>query len=558
VKVWRHYLLVVVFLGTSVGLGMRVVYLSVTDSKFLQQQGDARSIRTEVMPAFRGVVYDRNGEPLAVSTPVTSIWTDPSFVTLDIESVERLAKILDLDPLALQMDLRANPNREFLYLKRRATWDMSEKVRALGLDGIYFQREYRRYYPASDTTAHVVGMTNIDDQGLEGVELAFNEQLRGKYGRKVVLKDRRGDIIKDLEYLEAPRFGKDVELSIDLRLQFLAHRELQAAIARHGAASGSVVMADARTGEILAMVNEPSYNPNDLAGSSAEGLRNRAITDTYEPGSTMKPFTVLAALASGRWQQGSLIPTSPGYFRVGSLLVQDPLNRGTITLLQALQKSSQVAIAKVALDLEQRAVFDVLSRVGMGQYIGIGLPGEALGTLTDEGLRNPVVRTTLAYGYGLALSPLHLTQGYLTLASGGLNLPLTIVHRDEPPHVERVIEESLAREVVRMMESVTAPEGTAPGARVPGYRVAGKTGTSRKVGAEGYDDKRHVALFAGMAPASDPRFVMIVVVNEPKGVQVGGGAVAGPVFGQIAARALRLLGVRPDAELTVAARSNTP
>jgi cell division protein FtsI (penicillin-binding protein 3) len=558
VKVWRHYLLVVAFLGTCLGLGSRVVYLSVTDSKFLQKQGDARSIRTETMPAFRGVVYDRNGEPLAVSTPVTSIWTDPSFVTLDIESVERLARILELDPLALQMDLRANPNREFLYLKRRATWDMSEKVRALKLDGVYFQREYRRYYPASDTTAHVVGMTNIDDQGLEGVELAFNEQLRGEYGRKVVLKDRRGEIIKDLEYLEAPRFGKDVALSIDLRLQFLAHRELRAAIARHGAASGSVVMADARTGEILAMVNEPSYNPNDLSSSSAEGLRNRAITDTYEPGSTMKPFTVLAALASGRWHQDSLIPTSPGYFRVGSLLVQDPLNRGTITLLQALQKSSQVAIAKVALDLEQRAVFDVLSRVGMGQYIGIGLPGEALGTLTDEGLRNPVVRTTLAYGYGLALSPLHLAQGYLTLASGGLHLPLTIVHRDEPPHAERVIEESLAREVVGMLESVTAPEGTAPGARVPGYRIAGKTGTSRKVGAGGYDDKRHVALFAGMAPATDPRFVMIVVVNEPKGEQVGGGAVAGPVFGQIAARALRLLGVRPDAELTVAARSNIP
>jgi cell division protein FtsI (penicillin-binding protein 3) len=244
---------------------------------------------------------------------------------------------------------------------------------------------------------------------------------------------------------------------------------------------------------------------------------------------------------------------------VNSLLVRDPLNRGTITLLQALQKSSQVAIAKVALDLDQRAVYDVMSRVGLGEYIGIGLPGESIGTLTDAGLKNPVVRTTLAYGYGLALSPLHLTQGYLTLASGGLRMPLTIVRQTEPPRTERVIEESLAREVVTMMESVTAREGTAPGARVPGYRVAGKTGTSRKVGAEGgYDEKRHVALFAGMAPATDPRFVMVVVVNEPKGEQVGGGSVSGPVFGQIAAGALRLLGVRPDAELTIAARSEAP
>jgi len=266
-RIWRHYLLVVVFLGTCAGLAVRVVYLNVADSEFLQEQGDARSIRTESMPAFRGVVYDRNGEPLAVSTPVMSIWTDPSFVTLDIGTVEKLAEILEIDPVGLQMELRTDPDREFLYVKRRASWDQYEQVRALKLDGVYFQREYRRYYPASDTTAHVVGITNIDDQGLEGVELAFNEQLRGQYGSKVVLKDRRGEIVKDLEYLEAPRFGKDLELSIDLRLQFLAHRELRAAITAHQASSGTVVMADARTGEILAMVNEPSYNPNDQTGA---------------------------------------------------------------------------------------------------------------------------------------------------------------------------------------------------------------------------------------------------------------------------------------------------
>jgi cell division protein FtsI (penicillin-binding protein 3) len=550
-KVWRHYLLVVVFLGFCAALVARVGYLNVANSEFLQEQGDARTIRTVSMPAFRGVIYDRNGEPLAVSTPVMSIWADPSLKRLDIQGVDRLAGILGIDPVGLQMDLAANPNREFLYIKRRANWNEYQQVLEAKIPGVHFQREYRRYYPASDTAAQVVGITNIDDQGLEGVELAFNEQLRGQYGSKVVLKDRRGEIVKDLEYLEAPRFGKDLELSIDLRLQVLAHRELRSAIERHQAASGSVVMADAHTGEILAMVNEPSYNPNDPADATRVGLRNQAITDTYEPGSTMKPFTVLAALASGRWHADTQIPTSPGTFRVGRLLVRDPVNRGTITLLQALQKSSQVAIAKVALDLDERAVFEVMSRVGLGEYIGIGLPGESLGTLTDKGLRNPVIRTTLAYGYGLALSPLHLTQGYLTLASGGLRMPLTILRQNAPPRSERVIEESLAREVVTMMESVTAPEGTAPGARVSGYRVAGKTGTSRKVGVGGYDDKRHVALFAGMAPATDPRFVMVVVVNEPKGEAVGGGSVSGPVFGRIAAGALRLLGVRPDAEPVV-------
>ncbi|MGA1371353.1 MAG: peptidoglycan D,D-transpeptidase FtsI family protein [Pseudomonadales bacterium] len=546
--VWRHYLLVIVFLGLSMALAARVSYLGVADSEFLRQQGDARSIRTETMPAFRGVVYDRNGEPLAVSTPVMSVYTDPSDGELDIDAVERVAAVLEIDPLALQMTLRENRERQFVYLKRRTTWNQYQAARALRLPDVHFQREYRRYYPASDTTAHVVGITDVDNKGLEGAELAFDDRLTGHNGSKVVLKDRRGGIVKDLEYLRAPVFGKDVWLSLDLRLQFLAHRELRAAIAEHGAASGSVVMADARTGEILAMVNEPSYNPNDPSSALMSGLRNQAITDRYEPGSTMKPFTVLAALASGRWHADTQIPTSPGTFRVGRLLVRDPVNRGTITLLQALQKSSQVAIAKVALDLDQRAVFDVLSRVGMGQYIGVGLPGEAIGTLTDRGLRNPVVRTTLAYGYGLAITPLHLTQGYLTLATGGVRMPLTIVRQDAPPAGERVIEESLAREVVMMMESVTAPEGTAPGARVPGYRISGKTGTSRKVGAGGYDDKRHVALFAGIAPATDPRFVMVVVVNEPKGDQVGGGAVSGPIFGRIAAGALRLLGVRPDAE----------
>jgi cell division protein FtsI (penicillin-binding protein 3) len=551
VKAWRHYVVIVLFLGACTGVAARVVYLNVTDRAFLQEQGNARSVRYETLPAYRGVIYDRNGEALAVSTPVAAIWTDPSFVRLAPESLERIAAILQLDPKTLAADLSANSHREFFYLRRRVPWGIAEEVRALRLDGIYIQREYRRYYPAAETAAHVVGMTNIDDLGLEGIELSYDEYLRGRPGRKMVLKDRRGETIKDLGSYEAPRYGADVTLSLDLRLQFIAYRELKAAVAGNRAMSGSLVMLDVRTGEILALVNEPSYNPNDLASAVRDGMRNRAVTDTYEPGSTIKPFTVLAALESKRWRPDTAIDTAPGYVRVGNKLVQDPINRGTITLHQALQKSSQVGIAKVALDLPPTAVFDVLTRSGVGEFIGTGLPGEAAGRLTNQGLNNPVVRATLAYGYGLAVSPLQLAQGYLTLARHGVRAPVSILKRENQPGGEPVFDAAMTAAVLEMMEAVTDDAGTAPRARARGYRVAGKTGTSRKVGADGYDDERHVALFAGVAPLSNPRFVMVVVINEPGGVAIGGGQVAAPVFGQVAARALRLLGVRPDGEVAI-------
>ena len=545
-KLWRHYTVVVLFLGACSGLAARVTYLHVTERAFLQEQGDARSLRLESMPAYRGVVYDRHGEPLAVSTPVMAVWTDPSLVRLNDEAIGALAGVLGLDRHQLARDLEAGGGREFFYLKRRVPWEVAERARRLHLDGIYFQREYRRYYPAADTSAHVVGMTNIDDLGLEGIELSFEPHLRGSHGSKRVLKDRRGETIKDLEFIEAPRFGSDLYLSLDLRLQFLAFRELKAAVLAHRAVSGSLVMLDARSGEILALVNSPSYNPNELSQADGGGMRNRAVTDSYEPGSTIKPFTVLAALETGRYQADTAIETAPGYFRVGNKLVQDPVNRGTITLTQALQKSSQVGIAKVALDLSPRAVLDVLNRAGIGGFIGTGLPGENAGSLSDRGLDNPVVSTTLAYGYGLAASPLQLARGYLSLATGGVNLPLSILRQDEVPHGDRVFDARLCRQVLEMLETVTDDAGTAPLARVPGYRVAGKTGTSRKVGARGYDDERHVALFAGIAPVTDPRLVMVVVINEPGGEAKGGGTVAAPVFGRVAARALRLLGVKPD------------
>lgn len=545
-KRWRHYTVLGLFVMGCGALVGRLVFLNVTEREFLQEQGDARSIRGEQMPAYRGLVYDRHGEPLAVSTPVVAVATDPSRNTLSREDLRALAALLDLDAKVMGSNLRDNAQREFVYLKRRVSWDVAREVRELNLDSVFFQAEYRRYYPAAETTSHVVGMTGIDDAGLEGIELSFEDSLRGEHGRKVVLKDRRGDTIKDLEYLAAPKFGSDLNLSLDLRLQFLAYRELKAAVASHRATSGSLVMLDARSGEILALVNQPSYNPNDLSAADVAAMRNRAVTDTYEPGSTVKPFTVLAALESRQYRPDTMIQTAPGFFRVGGKLIEDPVNRGTITLRDVLKKSSQVGIAKVALALEERAVYDVLVRAGASDYLGTGLPGEAPAALNDFGLDNPVMRATLAYGYGLAMTPLQLSQVYLTLATGGVRLPVSILRQSEPAAGERVFDRRMTRQVLEMMEAVTEDTGTAPKARVSGFRVAGKTGTARKVGTAGYDDERHVALFAGVAPVSDPRIVMVVVVNEPRGEARGGGGVAAPVFSRVAARSLRLLGVKPD------------
>ncbi len=548
---WRHYSVVGLFVAAVLALCGRVTYLSVTERDFLQHQGDMRSVRTETIPAMRGMIYDRQGEPLAVSTPVFAVWTDPSKADFTAAQLNRIGRQINVPGSTLAQRLTQARHKEFVYLKRRASWQMAQNLKQLELDHIYLQPEYRRYYPAAETTAHLVGVTNIDDQGIEGSEKAFETALHGAPGGKTVLKDRRGNTIRDLDYLGAPVYGQDLILSIDLRLQFIAYRELKSAVSSHDAKSGSVVMLDARTGEVLALVNQPSYNPNDVLRHMS-GMRNRAITDIYEPGSTIKPFTALAALESGEFEMDSPIDTAPGYFKVGRKLIQDPLNRKTISLAQAIQKSSQVAIAKVALELEERAVFDVLQRAGLGDYVGTGLPGEAVGFFDDSQLRYPVVRTSLSYGYGLSLSPLQLAQAYLSLGSLGRRLPVTLQKVTVPVQGERVFAADHAAQVLAMMELVTQPEGTGPGAAVSGYRVAGKTGTARVVGPQGYDDERHVAWFAGVAPVSEPRIVMVVVINEPKAGLIGGGTVSAPVFGRVAQRSLRLLGVKPDGQNYIA------
>ncbi len=542
---WRHYSVVVLFISAGLILSGRVVWLAVTEKDFLQQQGDARSVREETIPALRGVIHDRHGEPLAVSTPVFAAWTDPSKARFAAHDIARLAEVLDLPPADLAS--RTVPStREFVYLKRRIDWQTAQRVKQLKMDHIYLQPEYRRYYPAGEVAAHLVGVTDVDDKGIEGSEKAYDTRLKGTAGGKVVLKDLLGNTVRDLEYRSAPVYGQDLTLSIDLRLQFVAYRELKSAVSSHGAQSGSLIMADVGTGEILALVNQPSYNPNDIR-NHLSGMRNRAITDPCEPGSTVKPFTALAAMESGRYRADTQIDTDPGYFRVGRKLIQDPVNRGTLSLAGAVQKSSQVAFAKVALDLPERAVFDVLQRAGAADVPGLGLPGEATGFMDDSQLRYPIVRTSLAYGYGLSVTPMQLAQGYLTLGNMGRKVPLSIVKSNAIPSGERVFDARLVGEVLNMMELVTHEGGTAPGAAVAGYRVAGKTGTARIVGPDGYDDERHVAWFAGLVPVSDPRLVMVVLVNEPTAGLSGGGAVAAPIFNRVAERSMRLLGVAPDA-----------
>ncbi|MEM7081032.1 MAG: penicillin-binding transpeptidase domain-containing protein, partial [Pseudomonadota bacterium] len=437
---WRHYILVGLFLAMIGALCVRVVYLGVTQKNFLQQQGDARSVRREVMPAMRGAIVDRNGEPLAVSTPVFSVWIDPSRAEVSATTLHKVARLLGLQGDTLARRLADNQRREHLVLARRVRWDVAERLRALKIKHLYLDNEYRRYYPAAETTAHVVGVTDIKDQGAEGVEYALNDRLSGKHGAKIVLKDQLGQTIRDLEYIAAPVYGQEVKLTLDQRLQYVAYSELKSAVQSHKAKSGSLVMVDARNGDILALVNQPSYNPNDIPEKML-GMRNRAVTDPYEPGSTIKPFTALAALESGHFKADTLIDTHPGFFHVGKKLIEDPVNRKVISLSQAIQKSSQVAIAKVAMDLPEDAVFDVLSRAGLGDYLGSGLPGEVMGYFASDQLRYPVVQATFSYGYGLSVTPVQLAQAYAVLGAGGLQRPVTLLKLQQPPIPRRIIAE---------------------------------------------------------------------------------------------------------------------
>ena len=528
-------------------LAARSAQLQLVDREFLQGQANARHLRVVQVPAHRGMITDRNGEPLAISTPVQSVWVNPGELVASRNELSQLARLLGLDADSVRRLLGQRQGREFVYLRRHLSPDRAQQVADLEWPGVYLQREYRRYYPAGEVAAHLVGFTNIDDEGQEGLELAFNDWLSGEAGAKRVIKDGRRHIIENVENIRSARPGKALKLSIDRRIQYLAYRELKAAVRQHGARSASAVVLDNRSGEVLAQVNQPSFNPNNRKRPKADRMRNRAITDVFEPGSTMKPFVIATALETGRYAVGTRIDTSPGLFQVGIHTIRDMHDSGTLDLTGVIRKSSNVAASKIALALEPEDFWQGLSAAGFGIATASGFPGEADGYLADFHRWRDIERATLAYGYGLSVTSLQLAQAYSVFANDGYRVPVTLLQRERPVEQRKVYSPRVARAVRKMMEAVVKEDGTAPQAAVQGYRVAGKTGTVHKSVAGGYADDRYLSVFAGMAPASRPRLVVVVMIDEPSNGEHFGGKVAGPVFSKVMAGALRLLNVTPDA-----------
>jgi cell division protein FtsI (penicillin-binding protein 3) len=540
--------LVTAFFGlVALSLVARAVQLQVFNKDFLNQQADTRHLRTEKISAHRGTITDRNGEPLAISTPVDSVWANPKELAPAVESVPKLARALDIDPQTLMRRITRSMDKEFLYLRRHLSPEKAAEALALKLPGINVQREYRRYYPAGEVAGHLVGFTNIDDVGQEGLELAFNHWLAGESGAKRVLKDRLGRSVENVESIRPPHHGKDLQTSIDLRIQYLAYRTLKSAIQKYNAESGSIVVLDVATGEVLAIVNQPTYNPNDRSQYSAERYRNRAITDIFEPGSSIKPLVVAAALESGEYRPSSIIDTAPGYVTVGLKTIEDSRNLGRISLTTILARSSNVGVTKLAMSLEPDQLWNTMTRFGLGSLTTSGFPGESAGLLTHYNHWRPISQATLAYGYGISVTPLQLAQAYSVLGSDGILRPISLVAMDGPAEGDQILSVDSATAVRRMLEEVVRPGGTGTKAAVTGYRIAGKTGTAWKSAAGGYSKDKYISIFAGLAPASDPQLAAVVVIDEPGGELYYGSDVAAPVFAAIMSESLRLLAVPPDA-----------
>lgn len=543
---WRRLVVLVLVAGVAGLLLWRAAYLQVITRDFLQYQGDERSLRVVAIPAHRGMITDRNGEPLAISTPVHSVWANPQELLLHRDYLPRLAKILRLRADALERMLAARGDREFVYLKRHVNPDVAQKITELGAPGVALQREYRRYYPSGEVAAQLVGITNIDDHGQEGLELEYNRWLTGTPGSKRVIKDRLGHIVEDVESIRPANPGKNLALSIDRRLQYLAYRELKTAVLEHKALSGSVVILDVRTGEVLAMVNQPSYNPNNRLRMRRGRSRNRAVTDVFEPGSTIKPFVIAAALESGRYTPSTPIETAPGWMQIGRYTIRDTHDYGLLDVSHVIIKSSNIGASKISLSMDPKRLWSMYRSVGFGSITGSGFPGEASGILTNFRRWHDIERATLSFGYGISVTPLQLAHAYSILADDGVRRPISFVRVKTPPPGERVMPVAITREIRTMLEGVVSRDGTGLRAAVPGYRVAGKTGTVHKSTAGGYAANRYVAVFAGMAPAAHPRLVMVVMINQPEDGEYYGGQVAAPVFGNVMAGALRLLDIAPD------------
>ena len=551
---WRVHLILFAMFACVLVIAWKVGMLHIAERDFLQDQGDARTIRTVPLVANRGLITDRNGEPLAVSTPVQSIWVDPRKIARDSETIRILARQLELNESVLEQNINSKSNLEFLYLKRRLSPAEAKRVLNLNLEGVYSQQEYQRFYPQGEVTAHLIGFSNVDDIGQEGLELTYDEWLRGVPGKRQVMKDRRGNIIEELNTIQTAQPGKSLELSIDFRIQNIAYRELKEEFITRRAKGASIVVLDVVTGEVLAMANQPSYNPHNKSGmTDFSVLRNRAITDVFEPGSTVKAFTIAAALETGLYSPGTIIETSPGWMMVSGNEVKDLFDYGTLTTAGVITKSSNVGSSKIALDIGAEPIRDVMARVGFGEVLGTGFPGERSGVLPNPRKWGRHVTATFSFGYGLSATALQLANAYSVLADNGIRKPASLLKLSDQAikdvRREKVIEAEITSEVRKMLRTVVdeSSGGSALEANVPFYSVAGKTGAAHVVGEAGYEENLHNSLFVGMLPASDPRIVIVVVINEPKGDEHYGGQVAAPVFSRVAAGAMRILNISPDA-----------
>ena len=559
---WR-FRLMVALLGLMVAaICWRIIDLQVVDRDFLKGQGDARSLRHIPIPAHRGLITDRNGEPLAVSTPVTTLWANPKEMQAAKEKWPALAAALGQDPKALAERLEAQASKEFIYLVRGLTPEQGQSVLDLKVPGVYGIEEFRRFYPAGEVTAHMVGFTDIDDHGREGVELAYDEWLAGVPGKRQVIKDRRGRLIKDVQVTKNAKAGKPLALSIDLRLQYLANRELRNAIIENGAKAGSLVIMDVKTGEILAMVNQPTYNPNNRRNLQPAMMRNRAMIDVFEPGSTMKAISMAAAIETGRWKPSDTVEVYPGTLQIGKYTIKD-VSRSegpVLDLTGILINSSNVGMSKVAFDIGGETIFRLAQKVGLGQDTGLGFPGERVGNLPNYRDWRKAETATLSYGYGISVTAIQLVHAFSALANNGRLAPLTLIKTDKMPQTTQVLPETVAKTMQGMLTQVIeAPRGVFR-AQVPAYHVAGKSGTARKtsVGTKGYAENSYRSLFAGFGPMSDPRYAIVVVIDEPSKAGYFGGLVSAPVFSRVMSGTLRLMNVTPDNLPTTQQANATP
>ncbi|MDB5775910.1 MAG: cell division protein [Herbaspirillum sp.] len=545
---WRSRMVLFVLFVSFLALALRALWLQGVSTDFLQKQGAVRYARTLELPATRGKITDRNGQVLASSVPVKAIWAIPDDVQeAPPEKLRELAKLLEMSDADLHKKL--DSDRNFVYLKRQVEQDTTDKILKLGIAGIETRKEYKRFYPEGDVTAHVVGFTNVEDAGQDGMELSAQKTLAGVTGSRRVIKDRLGRIVEDIEAVKEPHDGKDLALSIDSKIQYIAFTQLKAAIEKHNAKAGGIIVVDVKTGEVLALANLPSYNPNDRSVLTGAQLRNRVVTDTFEPGSTLKPFTVSLAMDTHRVTPESTFQTSPGQLTIGTATIHDSHAHGLLTVAQIIEKSSNIGTAKIALQMPPQEMWEMFTSVGFGQQPKFGFPGAVAGRVRPYKAWRPIEQATMSYGHGISVSLLQLAHAYLIFARNGDLIPLSFEKVTDQPIGRRIISEKTAQQMRQMLETVVSPTGTAPQAQVPGYRVGGKTGTAYKIENGKYVHK-YVASFIGIAPMSNPRIIVAAMIDEPTTGGHFGGTVAGPVFASVAANALRALDVAPDSSVT--------